>query len=270
VHLRHLEVNQLLHGTAFSVDEYKFSVGTHVLTNLDAALSWTIGIPKGIYGHWELGSERKLLFLQIFGPLACIGALCLLFTSRRWILLLGIAWFLITLGPALPLEAHFLPYYLFAPLMGFALAAGAVLDWVYAQCSRISSAAAVIATLLLFAGWGRVHSDAARRLAAQSIFLGEAARISGIAYQDILAAYPTFPEGARLILFNEGIPDGAFEVGRELFQLAYDNPSLIVQYSSTDSFSHEAPDAENIIAFKWVGDHFVDVTPFVRRAESGR
>jgi hypothetical protein len=119
--------------------------------------------------------------------------------------------------------------------------------------------------VLVLVGWGRVHTDAAGRLAAQSILLGEAARISGTAYEDILTAYPRFPEGARLILFKEGIPAAAFETGRELFQLAYDNPSLIVEYSTMDSFSPENEDVEKIIAFKWMGEHFVDVTPFLHQ-----
>src|SRR5262249_18637352 len=37
VHVRHVDLSQILKGTAFSMDEYKFSIGRHVLTNLDAA-----------------------------------------------------------------------------------------------------------------------------------------------------------------------------------------------------------------------------------------
>ena len=266
VHVRHVDVINILPGKALSEDEYQFSIGRHMLTNLDTALSWSAGFPRGVYGYWELGSHRQLLFLKVFSAAICIGAVCVLFTSRRRILLLGIAWFLLAVAPALLLERHFLPYYLFAPLVGFAFAAGTIVDWAYSQCSKISHAVSAAVTILLFVAWGRVHAETANNLAANSVMLGEAARVSGIAYRDILAAYPRMPEGSRLVLFNEGIRPGALETGGELFRLAYDNPSLVTEYSTAGfSFPLQKTDTDRIIAFKWVDEHFVDITSFVRQ-----
>jgi hypothetical protein len=220
-----------------------------------------------VHGYWTFSSPGQLTFLKVLRALACLGAIGLLFSGKRNLLLIGLAWFLATLAPALPLVGHFLPYYLFAPLVGLALAGGIILDWAYVQCSKISARVAITATALLLAGWTWVHARAANVIADSHGLLGGATNNSATAMNDIRALYPTLPAGARLVLFNEDIPSAAWDqMGGVLFQLAHDDPKLITHYVTEGlSIPLEDLNSGKVLAFKWTDGHFVDITRWVRQ-----
>ena len=113
-----------------------------VLQNLDLALTWAFNIPRGWHTQWRHLSPWAIGFLKTFR--ITIGALTLisLFGFRRKWFLLGMAWFLIAIAPTLPLFEHFVPYYLFLPLVGFSLVIGSAVSWLHDYMGRISLTAA--------------------------------------------------------------------------------------------------------------------------------
>ena len=267
LHIRHIDIDQILLGNASAGSEYRMGIGRHVLRNLGTAFSWAFGISSGVHGYWMFASPVMLTLLKVFRALVLAGAVCVLATPKRNVLLLGIAWFLTAALTTLPLMDHFLPYYLFAPLVGFALAVGTVLDWIYAQCSRISTPAAIGATGILLGVWTWIHASTANYLAANHGLLGGATTVSAQTVKDIKALYPQLPDGTRVVLFNEDVPNAAGDqMGGALLQLAYDNPRLVTDYVSEGlSIPAEELNSGKVLAFKWTDGHFVDITPMVRQ-----
>ena len=267
LHVRQIDVGYILWGNESMSPDYSFGLGTHILHNVGSAFSWAFGIPQGVHGYWAFSSPVQLTFLKVLRALAGLGAIGVFFSGKRNLLLIGVAWFLTALAPALLLVGHFLPYYLFAPLVGLALAGGTVLDWAYRQCSKISARVAIAVTVLLLGGWTWIHARTANVLADSHGLLGGATKTSATAMNDIRALYPTLPDGARLVLFNEDIPSAAGDqMGGVLFQLAQDNPQLRTDYV-TEGLSIPPEDLHSgkVLAFKWTDGHLVDITRWVRQ-----
>ena len=267
LHVRSIDFSHLLQNIPAEQTDYKFAFGRHMLENIDVASSWAFGIPRAIYGYWTFPAPETLTLLKTIRLGICLGAVFVLFTPSRNFLILGIAWFVTALAPTLPLVNHFLPSYLFAPLAGFALAGATVLDWIWTQCSKIAPPTAIAPVAILISAWMWIHANTAQRIVANSSLLGAAAENAGSALADIQKLYPTLPEGVRLVLFNEGNPAVApDQMGGMLFQLAYEDASLEVQYS-TEGLSVPAhdPNAQKVLAFEWLDGHFVDITPLVRQ-----
>ena len=243
---------------------YEFGGGTHVVENLRIAFSWIFGIPAGMHGQWIFGAPWIPAMLSSLRTAACVVAILVLFSAQRKFLLLGICWFLAMLAPAVLLKTHFLPYYLSVPLAGIAITGGVLLDWVYAHVAKISPYASMAVAALILAGWTKGQVNPANRLAPSHSMLGGAATASRLALEDVRRVYPALPEGAELILFNEGLPaavtDHAFGL---LFKLAYDDPGLVVRYATMGLPA--GIDPGKVFAFKWQQGHFVDVTGSVRQ-----
>src|SRR4029453_2869496 len=122
----------------------------------------------------------------------------LLFTPQRNAVLAGVCWFMTTLGPAFLVKTHFLPYYVFVPLAGLAVAGGAMVAWLYDRCERISPRVAIAAVAIVLSVWTKGQVHAANRVVLTHPLLGGAANPSGIAWQDVNRAYPTLPKGEQL------------------------------------------------------------------------
>ena len=149
-------------------------------------------------------------------------------------------------------------------LAGAAVAGGAIADWLYEQCERFSPIAATTVVLILLGGWTKGQVHAGNRVVLTHPLLGVAANPSGIAWQDVRRAYPTLPKGKQLIFLNEGLPSAPADQGfGTLFKLAYDDPSLVIHYSTTGL--PPALNVEDALVFQWMRGHFVDVTSHVRR-----
>jgi hypothetical protein len=85
-----------------------------------------------------------LNFLSVFRAIALgLGALLLLRPERKFILF-GLAWFVVTALPALPLLNHFLPYYLFLPIVGVSLFIGFEFTWAADKLSHLHWIAPVL------------------------------------------------------------------------------------------------------------------------------
>src|SRR5260221_12294006 len=96
-------------------------------------LGWDALLTIGTYWQWSwlLQSATTLLGLPapvsvVFAGLMAILVAALLCVARtRKAVLFGLGWWLLLLGPVLPLRDHISDYYLTAPLLGVGLAAAA-------------------------------------------------------------------------------------------------------------------------------------------------
>jgi len=78
----------------------------------------------GTFWTWALGPSRLAAALL---SCAVLGLLVSSVRARQWAPLFGVAWFVIVMGPYLPLSGHKMDYYLTVPVAGLALAGAAAI-----------------------------------------------------------------------------------------------------------------------------------------------
>ena len=246
---------------------YELVLGKNILDSVRLAFAWAFNISRGINGQWPPSIALMASALRIFRVLICAGALVTLFTPRRKFLLIGIAWFLIAAAPALPLLDHFLPYYLFAPIVGFSLAVGTVLDELVERFSRVSPKFAWAVCVVLLAIPVIVNADTAGKLEETHFLLGGSARSARDGMNDVRALYPKIPAGTTLVFFNEERGSLSWDMSYGMFlQMVYNDLSLKSEYS-VDAISATAEDFRRgkALAFKLTNGHLVDFTPYVKQ-----
>jgi hypothetical protein len=268
LHIREIQGRQLIErpGRAGQPD-YELVLGKNVSESIDVAFEWAFGIPRSTYTDDMIAERWMLTALKVVRAVICIGAVIVLFTPRRNLMLLGIGWFVITLLPTLPLLNHFLPYYLFAPLVGFALAVGTVLDWVCAQGSRVAPGFGIAVCAVLLTLSAGIQAGAAHKMAETHSLLGVSARNAENSLRDLQALYPTIPPNTLIVVFNEEYPGVDWDqAGGMLFQMAYDDPTLKVRYAADGlPLLLDGYDRDHILALKWTNSHLVDMTPFAKQ-----
>jgi hypothetical protein len=268
LHIREIQPRQLIERPGRAGQPgYELVLGRHMFESTDVAFGWAFGIPRSLYTEDMIPERWMRAALKVIRAVICIGAVFVLFTGRRNAMLLGLGWFVVVLLPTLPLLDHFLPYYLFAPLVGFSLAVGTVLDWIWRQSSRLApglGAAACAAMLVLSAG---IQGIAANNMAETQGLLGGSARNAENSLRDLQALYPAIPRNTLVVIFSEEHPSISWDqAGGFLFQMAYGDSSLVTQYSADGlPFSLDRYDRNHLLAFKWTNAHLVDMTSFVRQ-----
>jgi hypothetical protein len=98
---------------------------------------------------------------------------------------------------------HFLPYYLFGPLVGFSIAAGVVLDNIYRYGARLSRPLAVGLCALLLIPFIGINAIAANDVAKVHSLLGRSAETAWNGMMDLKALYPTLKPQTTLLIFDE-------------------------------------------------------------------
>src|SRR6185295_15053635 len=98
LNIRHIDIDHIVWGNTATVSQYQFGIGTHILMNLDTAFSWAFGLPRGPHGQWDFATPRMLTLLKALRALLCLGAVSALFSRKRNLLILGIAWFITAAG----------------------------------------------------------------------------------------------------------------------------------------------------------------------------
>jgi hypothetical protein len=266
LHIRDIDVRQVIERPGrLGQPGYELVLGKQIPENLDIALGWAFGIPRGTYTEDMIPERWQQAALKWVRVLLCIGAAFVLFTSQRNLMLLGLGWFVTALLPTLPLLDHFLPYYLFAPLVGFSLASGVVLDQAFAQCSRIQPAVAIALCTLVLALPAAIQASAANRLAMKHRMLGGSATNAENSMRDLLKLYPSIAKNSLIVVLNDEEPTVAWDQADGLlFQMAYSDPSIAVTYTG-DNFHLplERYGRENVLALRWTNQHLVDFTSIV-------
>jgi hypothetical protein len=172
---------------------YALHFGTQVLATL------------GTYWTWALGPSRLAIALLSCAMLALVAWSA---RVRQWVPLFGVAWFVIAIGPYLPLRDHKMDYYLTVPVAGLALvgAAAAARAWRAVWIWRAVAAVclAIYLCTSLPAAWAiaRWHHD--RGVRVEDLVLGVA---------DIHQAQPAkiiLLDGIDSDLFWSGIVDLPF------------------------------------------------------------
>jgi hypothetical protein len=238
--------------------DYVLVFNRGLLKNADLASTWAFNIPREWWGHWQHLTARMLFYLKFFRALICALILAALAGPERKIVLFGMAWFWITIFPALPLVAHFIPYYLFLPLAGLSLVVGVVTAWLYDKVSRIQLHVAAATIVLLFGGSLYVNDRMIKADIRDNRLLGASAKVAGSTLEDLKRFYPVLPDGATLYF-----ADAAERVDWEhdsgsLIRMAYDTDKISVLYESQgDSL---APFTPNALVFRVRNGRLIDRT----------
>jgi hypothetical protein len=268
LHIRTVDLNQLISQPGKAGHPgYQLVLGKNVMDSTSIAFSWAFSISRGDAGQWPPARPWMVDALKVVRVLICVAALFALFTARRRFVLIGVAWFLITAGPTLPLLDHFLPYYLFGPMVGFSIAVGVALDCAFEWCARYSLPLAYALCTIVLGLVAFIDAGAARRAGETHSLLGGSAANAENGVNDIRAMYPDLPKGVTLVIFNEESPsmpwDQAFGM---VFQLAFMDESIKAEYSSGGiAASVNDLNAGKAIAFKAAGGHLIDITPYVKQ-----
>lgn len=275
LHIRAIDVKQLMEspGTA-GQSSYQLVLGKNVLETTAHAFTWAFGISRGIYGQWRPDVTQSAGYdlhheLKVIRFLICVAALLAMFTPQRRFILIGLAWFLFLAGPTLPLLNHFLPYYLFGPLVGFSLAVGAALDWAYRKISGISTPLAFVLCALLLLVPAAITAATVDGIASSYMLCGNSSHQAFAHLTDMQTLHPNLPKGIKLLVFDEENVGTSWNEGRGmLYQMAYGDDSLKIEYltdgvpiSVTEQEIHDG----SALAFKLAEGHFVDVTSLVKQ-----
>ena len=264
LHVREIHVGSVVQGTG-SVGNgiYHLVFGKNVLDNADVALSWAFNISRYM-GQWRFSTQSMDSYLRMIRMLMAIGFLFALFGKRRNLLLLGFVWFFFTCAPTLLLVRHFVPYYIFASLVGFSLAVGVILDFIYQQIATIAPAAAFSAFAIFFAILSLITSSGSYSVASG---VGRSAEEALTRLNDVRRVCPTLPKSATLVLFDEEQPLDSWDRAQaNLFRMAYADDSISTRYSSNGEWIDSAGfDAGTSFAFKLHRDRLIDVTTFVKQ-----
>lgn len=267
LHIRAIDIRQLVEnpGTA-GQKGYQLVLGKNVWDSAGVAFSWAFGISRRI-GQWSVAAPWMASALKAVRALIIVLALFVMFTPRRKYVLIGLAWFLLTAAPTLPLLDHFVPYYLFAPLVGFAIAVGVVLDWAYERSAKYSRPMAFALCAALLGTLACIHASAASSAMKTHPLLGVSAENAENGLTDMLAFHPTLPKGATLVIFDEENPNLYLDQARGmLYQMAFGDDSLATMYfSSGISVSKDDLKTGKTFIFKSSGGHLTDITPYVNQ-----
>jgi len=229
--------------------------------NIDQALSWALNIPRGWTTQLSELPEAFRYYLKSFRLALVALAVAMLFDPKRrtW-LLLGMAWFLATLSPMLSLRDHFLPYYLFLPLAGFALAVGGAVDRFHEYVARLSPRTANAVCILIFVPLLFVSARIAVGEAPRNGLLGQSSAVARNSIQDLKALYPVLKARTALYFLNDDVPHLWWhQAAGGLFRLHYGDEPLQVSYSSKGELI--LPEAgTSWIVLKHENGHFRDMT----------
>jgi len=213
---------------------YTFVLDNTVLKNADLALTWAFNIPRGWWGQWRPLTTGALAFLKVFRALVLILGIILLVKGERKVILIGAAWFFITIVPVLPLLDHLIPYYLFLPLAGLSVVIGVVFAWAHDALRHAQPIAAMAFVVLVFAGTLFVTSPGIHQDIQKNRLLGGSAELAMNSVMDLHAMYPALPPNATVYFDDTKEPLYWDQSWGGLLRMAYKSDQLAVRYSSLD------------------------------------
>jgi hypothetical protein len=255
--------------------DYIAVLNSGVLTNAALAWTWAFNLPHDLSPPWSVMSPAMIQYLKAFRVLVmALATVVLIFSRQRRVILLGLAWFWITLIPALPLVAHFMAYYLFLPVVGLSLVVGVGFTWLYDRLRQIQPVLAAAVIVLIFAGGFYVSSRIIRTEIRENGLLGASARIASNTLNDLKNSYPSLPESATLYFADAKQPLIWHHDFGGLIRMAYSNDRIRALYQSQGD--ELMPEMENTLVFDVRNERLLDQTrqyrfnplPFMRFAES--
>jgi hypothetical protein len=233
---------------------YRFALDRTIVENIHTATTWAFNLPRG----WQTESRHlqgwSFTFLRLFRVVVLILALWLMFRPERRLVLAGFAWFLIAVGPALPLFDHFMPHYLFLPLVGFSIAIGVIADAAYRKAGIT-----VAVPLIVLAG---ICAVAARNDACDNRMLGWSSRLAFNSLADMKAQHPTLQPNTTIYFSDADEPDLSWDISQgQLFKMAYNDETIRTRYWGWgEVITKDAFERGPVIVMKVHQFHFKDVT----------
>ena len=236
-------------GLYLKTGAYGVSLHKHIFANYVQGVIWA----------FDLYSPVKFSLLAAAaaaGMLLCLRGL----VRRDPVVWLGIAWFTIAIGPALPLYNHFLAYYLYLPVLGIALALGRCFEMLPSR----AFVRAVYCSGFLFVVSVTVANI--RNDMANNPVLGGSSKLAATFAVDIKRAHPKLPPRTTVFIFNDGALNLEWDHGGgTLFKMIYSDPSIQAKYSTYgDSVSWDAVFNNEAIVLKLSNAQVVDLTEQVK------
>jgi hypothetical protein len=134
--------------------------------------SWALAALQGS-GSWQATLKPAFVAALTLALLAFALARAL---KRDWLPVFGLAWFVVALGPLLPLRDHISDYYLAAPAIGLAIlgACGLVCAWRGAVAWKVLATVLVViyARTMIYADWYAIKWWYDRSQAVERLVLG--------------------------------------------------------------------------------------------------
>jgi len=233
-----------------------------MLKTADLAFTWAFNIPRGYLAPSQHLSSEILGYLKFFRVLVVVLSVVALFTPQRKLILFGLAWFWITILPALTLISHFLPYYLFLPVVGLSLMVGTTLVWLYDVLRRVQPSLAAMTIALILAGVLYVNSSIIHTTIKEDSLLGRSSTIAANTLSDLKRFYPVLPAGATLYFADAKDSLLWHHDSGALMQMAYGTDNLSVLYESRGDLM--LPDLKDAFVFRILNGHLVDETATYR------
>jgi hypothetical protein len=230
-----------------------------VFKNADIALTWAFNLPREKFGQPQSFTAGMLIYLKTFRLIVFAALASIAFVGfKRDVLLFGIGWFWITLSPALPLVSHFLPYYLFLPVVGLALIIGAAFTWLHDQLCAFQPVVAAVCIVLLLSGVLYSTSRVIRADIRDNNLLGGSSTMAWNTLNDLKSLYPELPAKASLYFLDAKEQLAWPHDFGGLIKMAYsvDDISAIYQ-SNGDSLKLDVP---NVLVFEVRDKHLNDQT----------
>jgi hypothetical protein len=186
--------------------DYTPVLGEGTLKNADLALSWAFNVPRGPWGHFQARHPAMVAYLKFFRALIFVLLAVSLIRSDRNLILFGFAWFWVTLLPALPLVAHFFPYYLFLPVIGLSLVVGLVFTALHDRLRRVQPVLAAAIIVLVFGGVLVVTSRSIEGDIRNNSLLGASANIALNTLSDLKGLHPVLPATTTIFFADANEP----------------------------------------------------------------
>jgi len=269
LHVQEFDIAKLFNKPeAASNGSYHLVFDRTIASNADLAASWAFNMPRAWQGGFRRLPQGLVTFLSFFRLVALGLTVVLLLSPARRIVGFGVAWFLVTVLPALPLANHFLPYYLFLPIVGVSLVIGSAFAWAADALARLHRIAAVSMILILFSGllWAcsaSIHADIENHR-----LLGGSADIAFRSLNDLMRLYPQLPAKATIYIDDAEQPLAWDHSWGGLINMAYGRDDVTVLYSSVGDalgLSDRTIQSEAIV-LKFGAGGFIDQTAAFRTA----
>jgi hypothetical protein len=239
-----------------NVNDYVPVLSTGALKNADLSLSWAFNIPRA--GQKRYVPSGLVVYLKSFRLVVLALAALALFRSRPRAILFGLAWFWITVSPALPLVAHFLQYYLFLPVAGLAIVVGAAFAGGYDVIRRFQQVLAATAIVLIFGGVFAATSRSILGDIRDNQLLGASARLASATLNDLKRLYPSMPDNTTLFFEDEHEPLVWQHDAGGLIKMAYATDKISALYASQGDGL--LPDTRGVLFFNVRDGHLIDQT----------
>jgi hypothetical protein len=226
-----------------------------MLKNADLAVTWAFNIPRG---SWHASQDMKpgmIGYLKLFRILVFALVAGALIGPGRKAIVFGSAWFWITLLPALPLVAHFIPYYVFLPATGLALVVAAAFVWLYDKLVSIQPVAAAAAIVVVFTGVLYVNSRTIAADIRDNPLLGGSSHIAWNTLNDLQRLYPAINPGTPIYFADKNDSIAWAHDNGGLIKMAYGVDMPVLYESNGDPID---PDASSALVFEVRNGRLID------------